>query len=410
MTTLLISFLGRVPHKKGGGYEATVYELDGRQYQTTQFATALAEHYRVDTLRVLGTAGSMWDLFAAELDSAVMATPAWEALSAAVSEDAVTQPLLDAMAEVLNLAGGRYQHEFRLMPYGLDEAEQVDTLRMMAEGLSAGDRLLLDVTHGLRHLPMLGLMSAFYVRLAAGAEVVGIHYAAFDRKVDGVTPVMSLNGLMRLYDWVRALECFSKDGDYGGFADLLSADGLRGDLLAEAAFLERAAVAPNARRKLETFTAAAGEPASPAGRLFLPLLMERIEWRKGKDRAAWEGRLARDYLARRDYLRAGQFAFESLISARALANGADANDYDHARQTAERELEQQTRDGRLEPENPANFITLKNLRNALSHGLRARVDAAGFLVRQTATFIDGLLADEARLRAWLEQVARDLPR
>jgi len=257
---------------------------------------------------------------------------------------------------------------------------------------------------------MLGLMSAFYVRAAAGAEVVGIHYAAFDRKVDGVTPVMSLNGLMRLYDWVRALECFSKDGDYGGFADLLSADGLRGDLLAEAAFLERAAVAPNARRKLETFTAAAGEPSSPAGRLFLPLLMERIEWRKGKDRAAWEGRLARDYLARRDYLRAGQFAFESLISARALANGADANDYDHARQSAERDLEQQTKAGRLAPKDPGNFITLKNLRNALSHGLRAKVDAGGFLAQQTATFIDGLLADEARLGAWLELVARSLPR
>ncbi len=409
MTTLLISFLGR-PQKKDGGYEATVYELDGRQYQTTQFATALAEHYRVDTLRVLGTAGSMWDLFAAELDSAVMATPAWEALTAAVPKDAVTQPLLDAMAEVLNLGGGRYRHEFRLIPYGLDEGEQVDTLRLMAEGLSAGDRLLLDVTHGLRHLPMLGLMSALYVRAVAGAEVAGIHYAAFDRKVNGVTPVMSLHGLMRLYDWLRALESFHKDGDYGVFAGLLEADGLRGGLLAEAAFLERAAVAPNARRKLDSFTGGQLAPASPAGRLFLPVLMDRIEWRKGRDRAAWEGRLARDYLARRDYLRAGQFAFESLISARALAKGADANDYDTVRKAAERELEQQTREGRLAPKDPGNFITLKNLRNALSHGLRAKVDAGGFFVQQTAAFIDGLLADEARLKGWLEQAAGGLPR
>ncbi|MFM8442588.1 MAG: TIGR02221 family CRISPR-associated protein [Methylococcus sp.] len=409
MTTLLISFLGR-PQKKDGGYEAAVYELEGRRYRTTQFATALAEHYGVDTLRVLGTAGSMWDLFAAELDAGMMATSAWEALEAAVPEDAVTQTLLDAMAAALNQGGGRYRLEFRLIPYGLDEAEQVATLRMMAEGLSAGDRLLLDVTHGLRHLPMLGLMSAFYVRAVAGAEVAGIHYAAFDRKVDGVTPVMSLNGLMRLYDWVRALECFNKDGDYGGFADLLTADGLRGGLLAEAAFLERAAVAPNAKRKLDSFTGGALAPDSPAGRLFLPVLMDRIEWRRGRDRAAWEGRLARDYLARRDYLRAGQFAFESLISARALANGADANDYDTGRQTAERELEQLTKEGRLDPKDPGNFITLKNLRNALSHGLRARVDAGGFLAQQTAGFIDGLLADEARLRAWLEQVARNLPR
>jgi CRISPR-associated Csx2 family protein len=384
--------------------------VDGHRYSTNQFALALAEHHRVDTLRILGTAGSMWDMFAAELGGDAMATPAWEALAAAVPADAVTQAQLDAMADWLNRGDAPHRFEFRLIPYGLDEAEQVDTLRMMAEGLTTGDRLLLDVTHGLRHLPMLGLLSAFYVRAVAGTEVAGIHYAAFDRKVDGVTPVMSLNGLLRLYDWLRALECFGKDGDYGGFADLLTADGLRGDLLAEAAFLERAAVAPNAKRKLDSFSVAAGEPASPAGQLFLPTLMERIEWRKGRDRAAWEGRLARDYLQRHDYLRAGQFAFESLISARALADGGDANDYDTGRQTAERGLEEDTKSARLTPEDPANFITLKNLRNALSHGLRAKVDAGSWLTQRTAQFIDRLLADEARLSAWLAQVAGRLSR
>lgn len=408
MSTTLISFLGKPA--RSGSYEATVYALDGRHYRTNQFALALAEHYRADTLRILGTAGSMWDMFAAELGEDAMATPAWEALSAAVPADAVTQAQLDAMADWLNRGDAPHRFEFRLIPYGLDEAEQVDTLRMMAGGLTAGDRLLLDVTHGLRHLPMLGLLSAFYVRAVAGAEVAGIHYAAFDRQVNGVTPVMSLNGLMRLYDWVRALECFNKDGDYGGFAGLLEADGLRGDLLAEAAFLERAAVAPNARRKLDSFSREAGQPASPAGQLFLPTLMERIDWRKGKDRAAWEGRLARDYLQRRDYLRAGQFAFESLISARALEDGNDPNDYDTGRQTAERGLEEDTRLARLAPEDPANFITLKNLRNALSHGLRAKVDAGSWLTQLTAQFIDRLLADEARLSAWLAQVAGRLQR
>jgi hypothetical protein len=73
----------------------------------------------------------------------------------------------------------------------------------------------------------------------------------------------------------------------------------------------------------------------------------------------------RDYLARGDYLRAAQFGFEALISGKVIENQGD----------------------------PGNFITLKNLRNALSHGLRAKVDAQAAATQRTAEFVDRLLAD-----------------
>lgn len=408
MTQILVSFLGKVPKHQGSNYRKTVYDLDGTRYETAYFALALARHYAVDRLRLLGTAGSMWDVLSVELEPESMDSPAWDALETAVREDAVTQDHLDAVAALLNRPG-TVRYELRLIPYGVDDREQVDTLRTLAEDFTAGDTLWLDVTHGLRHLPMLGLISAFYVRAVAGAKVAGIYYAAYDREAHGATPAVRLDGLLRLYDWVRALECFNKDGDYGGFGALLTEDGLRGDLLAEAAFLERVAVAPDARRKLDSFMQPSPAPRSPAGQLFLPVLRERIDWRKGRDRAAWEGRLARDYLHRRDYLRATQFAFESLISQRAIRNQADANDYDNGRQVAESALVDDTKARRLKPEHPENFITLKNLRNALSHGLRAKVEAGSVLTRETAQFIDGLLKHETRLREWLGDCFRHLP-
>lgn len=68
-----------------------------------------------------------------------------------------------------------------------------------------------------------------------------------------MTPVVKLDGLLRIYEWLRAMEQFNKDGDYGAFGALLTREGLPGKLLTDAAFLERIANAPDARRKFDSF-------------------------------------------------------------------------------------------------------------------------------------------------------------
>lgn len=62
-----------------------------------------------------------------------------------------------------------------------------------------------------------------------------------------------------------------------------------------------------------------------------------------------------------------------------IENGGNPGHFNQDRQDAERELEQGAKEeARLDPHAPGNFITLKNLRNALSHGSRAKVDAQSF--------------------------------
>ncbi|MDP3438588.1 MAG: hypothetical protein Q8R95_03220, partial [Azonexus sp.] len=127
-----------------------------------------------------------------------------------------------------------------------------------------------------------------------------------------------------------------------------------------------------------------------AAKLFLPLLINRTEWRNGGSRAERERRLAIDYLKRHDYLRAAQFGYEALVSENSWG---DPNDFD-AREASDRQLYD---DGKSKSwEMPGNFSTLKNLRNALAHGVMDtnRND-------KRSQFIKKLTSNETALQHWL---------
>lgn len=393
MSKTLITFLGRVSADRGNSYRHTVYDFGASRRETPFFGSALAEEARVDCVRILGTAGSMWDVLAFELHEHLD-----ETLEAAVRADAVTQDLLDHLELALN-ATGRRQYQLHLVPYGYDEAKQVDILKAMAAGFRRGDEVLLDITHALRHLPMLGLLSAFYLQAVVQARVTDIFYAAYDRAEDGITPVVKLDGLLRIYEWLRAMEQFNKDGDYGAFGALLTREGLPGKLLTDAAFFERIANAPDARRKLDSFAQSPHQAESPAGALFLPLLKERIAWRQGRTRAVWEAALAREYLHRRDYVRAAEFGYEAAVTDQVEATGGDDNNRTF-RESADARLVEATKVNAQRPGEIGNFITLKNLRNSLAHGTRS-----------DSSTVRDLIRDESRLAEWLEKsFAKLLPK
>lgn len=395
----VVTFLGHVPSSRGGNYEATKYDFGSGSRRSHFFGTALAEESEADTIRVLGTTGSMWDVLLHELDETTIDTPEWSALAEAVRNDCVTAADLAAVEPLLARAGKRV-YQLRLIPYGYDPAAQAAILQTLSEGFQAGDEILLDVTHGLRHLPMLGLLSALYLHALKRARVAEIYYAAFDRKRDGVTPVMRLGGLLTLYDWIRALERFDKDGDYGEFAGLLSREGQPGELLEQAAFLERIANSSLARQKLESFAQQLGALSTPAGELFRPELEARIDWRRKPERQQWEGALAREYLSRRDYVRATQFAYEALVTQKTVQMGGDINEYE-AREEADAALSGASAGS--PPEHPDNFRSLKNLRNALAHGLRSSDSRMGRFVRKLAE-------DRLSLHRWLDKCFRVLPK
>lgn len=353
----LISLLGKGRNDPETGYRKAHYRFaDGTLRETPFFGLALAEQIQPGRLVVAGTAGSMWDVLlqqhAAEDDTVLQ-------LMEAVEKEAVTQELLTACQPHLSQQLGR-PVICLLIPYARNEDEQVAILQALASNLSKGEKVVLDVTHGFRHLPMLALVAARYLARVKQVQVEEVYYGALEMSDSQGTPVLALGSMLQMLDWVEALATYDKDGDYGVFAPLLQADGMDGKqaaVLRQAAFYERTGNPVQASQKLRSVFDSVSNHAGALGRLFRDTLTQRISWFRKKDRSAWERELGSAYLERGDYLRAATYLYESSVTQATLQRGWDSNDF-NARKDA-------FKDSRDE-----NSKELEYLRNSLCHGIR----------------------------------------
>lgn len=366
----MISFLGKARKKDGGEYSSLCYRFaDGQKETTRFFGLSLAQRLRPDLFVLLGTSGSMWDVLFDRFDDDDKMEEDRLALMEEVEKNSVSQGRLDRLAPLL---GRKLGMTFRplLIPFGRNEREQMDILTIMAEAVAKDDEVSMDLTHGFRHLPMLGFLSAMFLKEVKRAHVKGLYYGAADMQENGETPVVALDGLLNLADWIGAVGRYDQGGDYGVFAHLLQREretGTQSKLLEEAAFFERIGNSSDARQKLNTFHSHfSKEPTggySAAVRLFRESLEERISWRKREPQWAREGMLARQYLKRGDFLRAVIFGYESHVTKLIMENRlGDPTNYD-IRKGAADDLR-----ARL-----PTFDDLAKLRNALAHGIRPSI-------------------------------------
>jgi hypothetical protein len=257
----------------------------------------------------------------------------------------------------------------------------------------------------MRHLPVLGMLSMIYLQSIGKAAVRNIFYGMFERK-NPVNPVVNLSGLLHIQEWIKCLDQFDKDGDYSVFSPLLQRDGLPGQLLEEAAFLERIGNLSLAQQKLNSFWQTEAQPLTPASIMFFPVLQSRLNWRRSVKRSQWERNLGIEFLGRKDYLRSVLFCYESRISAEVEKAGGDANNFESAREVAEKRLELQARENRLDFDSEHNFYPLKYLRNQLAHGTRAQIDSTLWIQAKTAEFVTSLAKNEQKLHSWLSKALK----
>lgn len=355
--TTLISFLGT--GQKGKGYETTNYVLNGQEYPEKYISISLVKALKPTKLILLGTAGSVWDVFfekgADDLEEE------WLSLSDKVANSSVTQddlkPFEDYLSQKLNT-----QVYCVLTSFARDTKEQADILLKLEHYLDSNEEAILDVTHGFRHLPMLALVAARFLKRIKNIDVQHIYYGAFDMKKDDKCPILDLDGMLSMLDWVDALTTFDKDGDYGQFADLLvqeNFDKNKARLLKEASFFERTTNSSKASEKLNTIFKDLENFNSPIFDLFKPQLIKRLTWFRESNRGLREQQLAKEYLERKDYLRAVVYAMEGIISNAIYQDKDDINNYD-VRNKKSDEL----------AKNSQSFKELRPLRNTLAHGNR----------------------------------------
>lgn len=362
MPGTLISFLGKAKSDPLTGYRTATYRFDEDFARTVPlFGLALAEYLRPERVVILGTSGSMWDVFIDQQASAGEAEDGRLRLLAAAEENRVDESLLAELAPVVEARLG-IPVTLAVIPYATTQDEQVRVLQRMAAEVGEGDRVTMDVTHGFRHLPMLAVVAAHYLERVRGASVTDILYGALDMTSNGETPVVRLGGLLDLMDWIQALAAYDGSGDYGVFAPLLEREGLppeRARLMRQAAFFERTTNPVKARETLSSVASEAERLASPVGGLFQPELQARMGWwRKGR-RDEWELFLADAALERGDYLRAALFLQEAYLTRCAYRHKEDWQDY---------AVRERLRKECYEVGGP--FRGLVRLRNAMAHGVR----------------------------------------
>lgn len=385
--TTLISFLGKGIANKTTGYRAVIYRFDdGNKYSTPYFGLALAKHLKSERLILVGTTGSMWDVFFEQQDA-----PDDDilALIEAVHESRVNADMLSTQEERLTKKLG-LSVICQLIPYARNATEQTKILLTLAELVHRGEEVFLDVTHGFRHLPMLALVAARYLTHVKDVKVGGLYYGALEMtSANGETPVLQLDGMLQMLDWVESLATYNKDGDYGVFAPLLQQDGLPEDKakqLARAAYFERSSNPVKARETLSSIFSAIKAHNEPMGTLFRDALTERINWFKEPDRAAWELALADAYFKRRDYVRAVIYLYESFVTRAVLEHKLNPNDFSQ-RDEAWKEAKQGNKQVRK----------LEYLRNALAHGIKSDDNE-----------ITSLVNDENRLVTQIRKFRRTL--
>lgn len=358
--TTLISFLGKNKADAQTGYRKANYCFEPDFSRAVSFfGLALLDYAKPDRLILAGTAGSMWDVFFEHQHTDDEATLA---LMDAVEREAVTTQMLAIHEQPLSEKLG-IPVQCLLISYARDEAEQSTILSDLADHLAPGEKVILDVTHGFRHLPMLALVAARYLARVRQVQVQEVYYGALEMTdpASKQTPVLRLSAMLKMLDWIDALAVYESSGNYGIFAPLLQQDGMqpdRANLLAQAAYFERNGNPVQAKQSLSGAHNHVRDHQGPLGQLFKTTLTEHIGWFRQGSRADWELALADRYLARQDYLRAITYLCEAYISRATERLGGNVNQFED-RDWAFKEADKNQ-----------DVWLLKHLRNAMTHGVR----------------------------------------
>lgn len=363
----LVTILGKPQVVNGEPrYREATYRFPGvgddQDDRTAFFGLALARHLKPDKIVILGTASSMWSRLVEEL---AVESDDEDVRLMLMDADKVEQPLLDRLQPLMGRAMNADVLP-RLIPEARTEQEQYAILETVDDAVDKDSGLDFDVTHGFRHLGMVGFMSSFMLERLRGLRVRAFWYGAFEMTQEGITPVLRLDGLLRVRRWLDALDRFDATGDYGVFAPLLREDGVPDaevGCLEAAAFYERTLNVQEAASKIRAFLPTLDELTGASG-LFKDRLKGRLHWAKDDHQLSEQQRiLARLYLARGDFLRAVVFGKEACVNRLLEEGGVQTNEvHGQLRRDRLKELEKGLFGVREEA-----YWNLSAMRNALAH-------------------------------------------
>ena len=89
--------------------------------------------------------------------------------------------------------------------------------------LQSGDRVIFDITHSFRSIPIVALLAASYLRVVRQVQIEGLLYGAYEARNQETneTPSFDLFPIVSLLDWTTATDQFIQTGNGQALASLL---------------------------------------------------------------------------------------------------------------------------------------------------------------------------------------------
>ncbi len=225
--TTVISFLGHPATISGGYYRQASYRFpDSEEVRPSRvFVGALLDELvhrgqPADKLVICGTSTSAWHALGLDIldEEAEASRSILEAIKeAAATAEGVTSDHLPKLAKPI---ADRLGCEVELVVIGYCDTreKQLAVVKRLADAVPGPARLVLDVTHGFRHLPLIAIAAAGFLEHARDCHLEAVYYGMNEaRRKDETTgqeisPVVDLKGMLRILDVSEALGTFKLSG------------------------------------------------------------------------------------------------------------------------------------------------------------------------------------------------------
>ncbi|WP_298609737.1 TIGR02221 family CRISPR-associated protein [uncultured Thiothrix sp.] len=399
----LVTLLGDPKIQSDGSYVETTYQFEnGNKSSLTSYTSfAIKEQFKPDKMVVLGTTKSAWHLLIKYCllknqmpNNQEPIHSLLSRLKADYDKDAVRQSDLNEAAKLLSsIDKDHCCYELRLIPYGRNKNEQTETLQIMMDCFAdnkQSQEATLDVSNGLRHLPMLMQQSALLLQSLRGVKINNIFYGAFNIAQDNITPIMALDGMLEIDRWTKALHRYEQDGDYTAFKEPLQHEKLPNNALTalgEAAYYERIFNLTEAGKHLAIIKKHLPDKFDGIGGFFTKQFNKHIAWSDNLALQERQSDLAHFYLNQGDFVRAAIFGVEAFITSLLLSTEKRNQQNFRTRNRASKEFKSSSESGQISSRGDIalypTFEKLSRIRNSLAHGTEAQQDIAHLMINPT---------------------------
>ena len=222
MAKVLISSLG-TGSKKEGSYQKAKYQFNNEKpYETSFIADAILKHHNIDKLFLVGTKKSIWDEAYATLASG-QDEEYYENLYEHKENNCITLKDLKQFDREI-----KYASNSKIIEYGINEEElwnNFEKFLEIANELEEDDELYLDITHSFRSLALMSFVMTQFASVISdkNINIKAVYYGMFEYGGEnrGVTPIVDVNILLQIQEWIKAIDAIKKYSDFDPLVRLL---------------------------------------------------------------------------------------------------------------------------------------------------------------------------------------------